>query len=362
MEPPVIQSAGVYCQRRSDSNLASVSTRRFEFQQLDRCAVVEDERDPRAWGRRVRRNQDFLTVERGVQIVDRERQMRNCLHNVWDRTLRIEAHPLDAVRARLEPADVNAELRQVPLSGTGNTVRDAEVVKSPSELRDGRGSFVPAPDVIHERILGWRMLAQPSSTPRARCGFRVDVPSTTAAQFAAEGHPIRAPAIEQNVLAVAITVLGLSPVHPSEGARAISPAAFQQLLHSYRTGRADEAIRELAAWPVDELAAAAEASTLQLSSSDRMAAAILEAEVIRALLAVHRTKDSFVVVRSAQTVLHDVARAPFGEQLDDEPKRSWYYAVTSALVGSYQTTEASALVETGLKEFHDDALLLTSRG
>jgi len=206
------------------------------------------------------------------------------------------------------------------------------------------------------------MLAQPSSTPRARCGFRVDVPSTTAAQFAAEGHPIRAPAIEQNVLAVAITVLGLSPVHPSEGARAISPAAFQQLLHSYRTGRADEAIRELAAWPVDELAAAAEASTLQLSSSDRMAAAILEAEVIRALLAVHRTKDSFVVVRSAQTVLHDVARAPFGEQLDDEPKRSWYYAVTSALVGSYQTTEASALVETGLKEFHDDALLLTARG
>jgi tetratricopeptide (TPR) repeat protein len=93
-----------------------------------------------------------------------------------------------------------------------------------------------------------------------------------------------------------------------------------------------------------------------------MAAAILEAEVTRALPAVHRPKDSLVVIRGAQTLLHAVARAPFGETLGDEPKRSWYYAVTSTLVGSYLTTEALALVEIGLKEFRNDPLLITARG
>jgi len=34
---------------------------------------------------------------------------------------------------------------------------------------------------------------------------------------------------------------------------ATEAATFQQVLHSYRAGRATEAIRELAAWPVDRL-------------------------------------------------------------------------------------------------------------
>src|SRR3989441_3104439 len=135
--------------RSSGEVLASVTISRFEFQKLDRCAVVEDERDPHAWGRRVRRNQDFLAFERGIQIVDGKRQVRDCLHNLRHRTLRVEAHPLDAVRAGLKPADMNAELLQVPLTATGRAVRDAEVVVSPSEPGDGRGIFVPAPYVTH---------------------------------------------------------------------------------------------------------------------------------------------------------------------------------------------------------------------
>jgi hypothetical protein len=47
----------------------------FEFQKLDRSALVKDERDSHAWGRRVRRNQDFLAFERGIQIVDGKRQV-----------------------------------------------------------------------------------------------------------------------------------------------------------------------------------------------------------------------------------------------------------------------------------------------
>ena len=182
-----------------------------------------------------------------------------------------------------------------------------------------------------------------------------------------------------NVLAVGISVLGLLLVPSNQGALAVAPAtatpvlsvpvrnpadpaAFQQLLHTYRTGRAEDAISKLAAWSVDELAAVTLASTPLLSSSDRMAAAILEAEVARALLAVHRQKDSFVVIKGAQALLHAVARAPFGEKLGEEPKRSWYYAVASALVGFYWTSEASALLEDGLKEFQNDPLLITARG
>jgi tetratricopeptide (TPR) repeat protein len=182
-----------------------------------------------------------------------------------------------------------------------------------------------------------------------------------------------------NILAVGMSVLALSLVHFNEralvsaasarttgsaapAANAADPAAFQQLLHEYRTGRSEDAITGLAGWPVDELAAVTEASSPRLSSSDRMAAAILEAEVAKALLAVHRQKDSFVVIKGAQTLVHAVARAPFGEKLGEEPKRSWYYAVASTLVGFYERTEASALLEVGLKEFPNDPLLITARG
>jgi hypothetical protein len=56
--------------RSSGEVLASVTISRFEFQKLDRCAVVEDERDTHAGRWRVWRNQDVLAFERGIQIVD----------------------------------------------------------------------------------------------------------------------------------------------------------------------------------------------------------------------------------------------------------------------------------------------------
>jgi tetratricopeptide (TPR) repeat protein len=183
-----------------------------------------------------------------------------------------------------------------------------------------------------------------------------------------------------NILAVGVSVLILLLVHLSGVALAIASAAgatassvpaqdsadsaaFQQLLHNYRTGRAQEAISALATWPVDRLAAAATAAAPKLSSSERMAAAILQAEVASALLVVVRQrKDSLIVINSGLALLRDAGRAPFGEQLGEEPKRSWYYAMASVLVASYQTSEASSLVDIGLQEFHDDPLLVTARG
>jgi tetratricopeptide (TPR) repeat protein len=165
--------------------------------------------------------------------------------------------------------------------------------------------------------------------------------------------------INEGALAILPAAGAMSSVSAQNSA---APSAFQRILHIYRTGRAEDAIGELVTWPVDELAAAATTATASLSSSDHMAAAILEAEVTRALLAVHRPKETPVVIESALTLLHDAGRAPFGEKLGAEPRRSWYYAVTSALAGSYRTTEASALLELGEKEFHDDPLLITARG
>jgi len=174
-------------------------------------------------------------------------------------------------------------------------------------------------------------------------------------------------------------MFGLSLVLVSKGGRSISPlievlgasastqstpapATFQQILHNYRSSRADDAVSELAAWPVDQLVVAARAATPKLSSPDRMAAAILQAEVVKTLLVVHRVNESRVIVVSAQHLLDDVGRAPFGEKLGDEPRRSWYYAMASSVTAYGRLADASSLVNIGLKEFHDDPLLVLAGG
>jgi len=175
-------------------------------------------------------------------------------------------------------------------------------------------------------------------------------------------------------------LLAVSLVHASEG-RSVptqnsrEPAVFQQAVRNYRTGRAQDVINQLAAWPVDRLTAAARASAPTLSPSDRMAAAILQAEVAGALLDAHRVRYGLAsrlspndgrkvteVVNSGLALFYDAGRAPFGEQSGDEPRRWWYYGVASSLVASVLLPEATQVIDIGLKEFHDDPLLLTARG
>jgi hypothetical protein len=175
----------------------------------------------------------------------------------------------------------------------------------------------------------------------------------------------------------AVVVLSLTVVTDGHVSAQVSPVAvtFQQLLRTYRTGRAQDAINQLAAWPVDRLTAAAKASAPNLSSSDRMAAAILQAEVAGALLDAHRVQYGLAsrlspndgrkvteVVNSGLALFYDAGRAPFGEQFGDEPRRWWYYGVASSFVASVLLPEASQVIDIGLKEFHDDPLLLTARG
>ena len=85
-------------------------------------------------------------MERGVQVVDDKRQVRDGLHDLWHLAMFVEAHPFDAVRTGLKAADMNTELLQVQLAVARRGVWDAEMVVSPSEPRNGRGIFaVPSP-------------------------------------------------------------------------------------------------------------------------------------------------------------------------------------------------------------------------
>jgi hypothetical protein len=172
-------------------------------------------------------------------------------------------------------------------------------------------------------------------------------------------------------------VLGTSPASRPSAASLSSQdspetAAFEKHLQNYRTSSAREVIGELATWPVDRLVAAAKASTPILSPSNRMAAAILEAEVAGALLVppkpngaaagIFQTDAVLKVINSALVLLHEAGPDPFGEQLGEDPRRSWYYATASVLVVAMRLSEASKLVETGLTEFPNDPLLITARG
>jgi hypothetical protein len=192
-----------------------------------------------------------------------------------------------------------------------------------------------------------------------------------------QNHRLALRRLRATAVATAIAVLSLFVGTGADNATQNSPApaTFQQILHNYRTGRTREAVSELAAWPVDRLAAVAKASAPNLSSSDRMAAAILQAEVAGALLDAHRVKYGLAsrlspndgrkvteVVNSGLALFYDAGRAPFGELLGDEPRRWWYYAVASSFAASILLPEASQVIDIGLKEFHDDPLLLTARG
>jgi tetratricopeptide (TPR) repeat protein len=106
-----------------------------------------------------------------------------------------------------------------------------------------------------------------------------------------------------------------------------------------------------------------------------MAAAILYGEIARAMLDAHRARYGLIsvlspddrrqvtqVVNSGLRFFDDAGRTPLGEQLGDEPRRSWYYAVASSFVASILLPEAQQVIEIGLAEFRNDPQLLTARG
>lgn len=106
---------------------------------------MENERHANTRGWRVGRDQDLSPSERLEQVVDHEGNVRDSLHDLRHRAVRIKAHPLDPIGARLKAAHVQAEALDVSLSSTWLSVWYADVVVSPAELRDDpRRLVVPA--------------------------------------------------------------------------------------------------------------------------------------------------------------------------------------------------------------------------
>ena len=107
----------------------------LELQELNGRSTVEYECDPNAGRRCSRRNQDLFPFEGLVKIVHGKGDVGNGLDDVRYAAVRLKAHPLDPVRARLKTTDVNSQLVEVLLLSTRHRVGDPEVMVLPPEPR-----------------------------------------------------------------------------------------------------------------------------------------------------------------------------------------------------------------------------------
>ena len=96
-----------------------------EFEQFDRRAVFDDERDADAVGWAVRRNQDFAAGKLGGEISHFERDVRNLPDEIRHRRVRFETHPLHPEFAFLVADDKEFQVFQMGLArlrfGSGNS-------------------------------------------------------------------------------------------------------------------------------------------------------------------------------------------------------------------------------------------------
>jgi hypothetical protein len=110
--------------------------------ELHRSSVDEDHGRADAFGRRSRRMDDLLTVERRIEVVYLERHVRQRLdRRVKWAALRV-SHPFDAERAGREAGNVKLEGFEVLLVRTGFVGGYADVVIAPPELSDDRRGLV----------------------------------------------------------------------------------------------------------------------------------------------------------------------------------------------------------------------------
>jgi hypothetical protein len=142
--------------------------------------------------------------------------------------------------------------------------------------------------------------------------------------------------------------------------RDTSVDAYAQLVRAYRTGRAQDAVTRFAAWPPRDALNGSTAAIATLSTSERMAAAILHVETANVLLdvqpfqAINRIQSGIDLVRAAG---HD----PFGSQVGEEPRRLWFYVAASVLTSAGRTRAANEVITRGLTFFPGDGLLYFAR-
>jgi len=103
-----------------------------KFEELDRRAAIEDHRHRNAFRRRIRGSENFLSLNRGLEVVYFKRYVRDGLNQRVHWAIGLEAHPLNATRTRLKRGDVHLELFQVIFAGSRNVSRDADVVIPPA--------------------------------------------------------------------------------------------------------------------------------------------------------------------------------------------------------------------------------------
>ncbi len=106
-----------------------------ELQEFDGRSIVEHERHSNSGRGLVRFDQNLSTLERFVQIVDHECNVRHGPDDLGHVALWLEPNPLDAVGAGLETTNVNPEVADVTLASTRLRVGNADVVILPAEPR-----------------------------------------------------------------------------------------------------------------------------------------------------------------------------------------------------------------------------------
>jgi hypothetical protein len=142
--------------------------------------------------------------------------------------------------------------------------------------------------------------------------------------------------------------------------RDTSVDAYAQLVRAYRTARAQDAVARFASWPPRAALNGSMAAVATLSASERMTAAILHVETANVLLdvqpfqAINRIQTGIDLVRAAG---HD----PFGSQIGEQPRRTWFYVAASVLTSAGYVKAAREVITRGLMFFPGDGLLYFAR-
>jgi hypothetical protein len=112
-----------------------ILTRIAKLQQLNRCSIVQYERNSNSNRWLGRCDQNLPTFDGFVQIVDGEGDVRNNPDNLGHVAMRLEPDPLDPVGTGIKTGDVNPEVRDMMLPSTRLCVWNPDVVEPPPELR-----------------------------------------------------------------------------------------------------------------------------------------------------------------------------------------------------------------------------------
>ena len=131
-----------------------------ELQQLNGCAVFDDERDAHAIGWAVRRNQNFSASQFGCKVTHLKSNMWHLPDQLGNRCVRFEPHPFHAILAVFVSDNKDLQALDVALSRPWLAGRNSNVVISTHFF-----TSVPNFRILRDHTAG------PSRTTPARAPF-----------------------------------------------------------------------------------------------------------------------------------------------------------------------------------------------